>query len=386
MIILSDKISSVGYPTEKQIVQPRAIVNKNNVQGVDTVSFSGSEQNNTKKDKNKNKLIAYLAGGLALAAGIVILAVKLKKGKAPSVGTGKDIVETLEGNSKGSGLGDNIESEIEKELGKLINEYIDVTNPKNPEIVREAFRSLNKNAKKLDISWKDYNKYFDCTTPENKDFVINEGITLIANNIEQIRKSFKNPEQANELLRTLNAENKEFLPLFIAKADNSGTDKLEDLVNALKVTTTKNKKIMSDIMAEPEKYKIHNLSDITAYANEIKPENSEFVFKEVFPLIDAHNADLNITTGYTMAKILGHITPETKDVIKVIADNSTKYKFDDLDLGEFIKAITPQNKENIQIVIDNAEKLDLAGCFDCSDYADILNLGKEGILKKVKDS
>lgn len=386
MIFLNDKISSVGYPTGKQIIQPRAIVNKNNVQGVDTVSFSGAEQNNTKKDKNKNRLIAYLAGGLALAAGIVILAVKLKKGKAPSAGTDKNIVETLEGAGKGSGTEGNIESEIEKELGKLINEYIDFSKPKDPEIVREAFRSLNKNAEKLDISWKDYNIYFDCITPENKDFVINEGITLIANNIEQIRKSFKNPEQANELLRTLNSENKEFLPLFIAKADNSGTNKLDDLVNALKLTTVKNKKMMSDIMAEPEKYKINKLRDITAYADEIKPENIEFAFKEVFPLIEEQKANLNITTGCTIAKILGHITPETKDVIKVIADNSTKYKFSDTDLGEFIKAITPQNKENIQIVIDNAEKLDLAACWDSSDYADILNLGKEGILKKVKDS
>lgn len=275
MIYLNDKISTINNKGIQQSTnQSKSLVSKNYI-GQDTVSFSGN-QDTPSKTKDKNKLTAYIIAGLALVVGGIILAINLKKGKNPLKQTSENIAEGVRktGKNTSSNISSNsvkdsthkhsnvssttsktpskekaeLEKQIKKrnveiqqakkELQKLIDDLIDKIHPKDEKTAREALPQLVNYSKKLGMGVEDFNLYLMYLTPENKDFAIKEGIPLIANNIELIKKVLPDSEYSDipKLLKHLNAKNKnEFKPLLENHKEN-GTESIITLVrNLLKV-------------------------------------------------------------------------------------------------------------------------------------------------------
>lgn len=305
---------------------------------------------------------------------------KLKATEKKETNTLKEEFEQLSQQEK------EFDAKVQEQLNQRIDDFIKLAKPDNDKIAREVFPTLELYAEKLTISPTYHLDYCNQITQKNKDFAINEGIPLIANNMEKIKTAMKDPENSHKLLSELNSDNKDIFLLSLSKLNKAKCSKVNDATSLLKLMTPENKKFALVIIENPEKYKINEIDDITSYINEIKSENRNFALNEIMPLVIKNNDKLKIETGSTMAKVLGHITPKTKDVIKLVSDNAEKLNLNDLELGEFIKAITPQNKDCISLVAQNAEKLELFACFDSSDYAAILNKGKNGILEELNKS
>lgn len=275
-----------------------------------------------------------------------------------------------------------------------VEQAIKIIKPKNEELAKEALPQLFKYSEKLGIPastqeinrFHELDKYINQITPENKDFAINEGIPLIAENMEKFKSALNDPENSHGLLSVLNTENKDFLSVFLNKTDKSKFDKVQDVISALKLTTPENKKFIAGIIEESEKYKINNVKDVISYVNEIKPEKRYFAFNEVMPLIMKYNDKLKIASSNTMTQILGHITPETKDSIKIIAEHSDQLKLDNNSLSVFFPAITSKNMKCIPTIAENADKLGIRDWMYTSDFSELLNKGKEGIIKEANKS
>lgn len=263
MIYLSDKLSTINNKSvEQNANQSKVLVGKNSIEK-DTVSFSGTQETPNKKE-NKKKLTAYTIAGLALAIGGIILAVNFKKGKNPLKNSGENIVEEAQKTNKGTSSNINSTSVVspkhqnsevsshssqssakstapqqneelinaqkekvelekqvkerkaeaekaKKDLEKQLDSLIEKINPKDKKIAKEALPQLIKYSKELGID--DLNTYLVYITPENKDFIIKEGIPLIANNIVLIKKTIPECEYSDipKLLQCINAENRDEL-------------------------------------------------------------------------------------------------------------------------------------------------------------------------------
>src|SRR5574344_2230247 len=82
MIYLKNRIDSVNYPI-KQSFASQPMTSYNNAKGIktDSVSFSADSTKNDKSKRKIGNLVAYIVGGLALAAGIVFTVIKIRNGK-----------------------------------------------------------------------------------------------------------------------------------------------------------------------------------------------------------------------------------------------------------------------------------------------------------------
>lgn len=388
MIYLNDKIANTNNLGMQRVnAQPRAFANKI-ILNSDTVSFSATPSNET-KPQDKNKTMAYILGGLALAAVAAFAVIKIKRGRGSSVNTGKDIKKGIDelGKEVNQGVKNTEktalanapqEDEMTKELvesqkrvrdleneanqvkqeqelaakqqiDEIINDVIKTIKPKDEAIAKEAIPQLITHAKTLGISFDDFNKFLQHITPENKDFVIKEGIPLIAENMEKIKVVAKDSEKAHELLKHVAAENQD---IFTHVVDNAET------------------------------FKVKSIGDVVDYLKRVKPENREFVFNEVMPLIIEHNEKLKLESAYQISAVLGHITKDTKDVIETIAKNSDKLDLDGLSTSYLISGVTPENKNCISVLADNAKKFELDSFFD-DDFKKLLDKGKDGILEEA---
>ncbi|MDD3149213.1 MAG: hypothetical protein PHV68_00105 [Candidatus Gastranaerophilales bacterium] len=100
------------------------------------------------------------------------------------------------------------------------------------------------------------------------------------------------------------------------------------------------------------------------------------------PLLAKYKNELKIENASQIASILGHITPETKDAIEIVAKNADKLKIDDID--DFILAITPENKNCIELVADNAEKLEIRDFLSEYEHKKLLDKGMAQIKKMLE--
>lgn len=289
----------------------------------------------------------------------------------------------------------NLETELEKLKAEIkqsdIDHVIKAIQPENEQVAREVLPKLFEHSDKLGIverdkdfvaHYKALENYLRQITPKNKNFAIMDGIPLLARNMEEIKATVKDPENAHELLGVLSGENYCYLDTLLNLLTKSKTDKVKDIVSVLQKSTRDNGDIIFYLKQKPETYKITKIADVDGYLSGIKPENIDFAFKEVMPLVLEHNDRLKLNSAITLATVLGHITPETKDVIKLVADNAKKLQLDDLSLSYLLSAITPQNKAAIAALANNAKKFELVG-FWPDDYKELLDLGQEGIIKRV---
>lgn len=314
MINLNNKIANINNLGVQQFIsQPKSLAAKNNAIETDSVSFSG--ESSSKKPK-KNNLMAYVIGGLALAGGIVFAVIKLRKGKAPSADTAKDLEKGIKdlgqkssgssaatshagssssssyssshsfGSNSSSASGstsqnkveftpeqgakakelDNTTHEIENlkqqkvemeakltetkqsnaETEKQFDEIIIKLNPKDPKIAKEALPTLIANYKKLGIEVTDFNTYLNYITPQNKDFAINEGIQLLAENIDSIKKLTDEASDIPKLLKCLNDGNKDAFKPLLENADKMRVNSIITLGQKLLSITPETKNTFLD--------------------------------------------------------------------------------------------------------------------------------------------
>jgi hypothetical protein len=365
VIYLNDKISNNVYPNSL-IVNSKPTNNTSYLSNSDYVTFSGDSAKD-KKTQDKNKLIAYILGGAAIVAGIII-AVKMKHGKTPSGESGKGIIEGAKDSSKKSSgnisengaknlkhsgsssnpsgtsvqnderlsnldkekealqnrvndLGKQVKSQeaVREEEAKLIDRMIEIFQPKDKETAREVLPFLNKHHEKLGIELKDYNKYLDNITPKNKDFIINEGIPLITGNIEQIKQVVKDPENLHRLFSSLNSENKD----------------------AFKVLLDKSKVL-----------KIKNTFTLSEMLENINAQNISLISNEVIPAIEKNPNDFKWLDDFLLGDFIKGFNKNNKDeLLKDIIPNvvkrfdKSKIKYDGTDVLNALKVINPDNKK-----------------------------------------
>lgn len=266
MIYLSDKLSIInnkGVPQNANL--NKSLISKNYV-GQDTISFSGTQETHNKKEY-KNKLTTYIIAGLVIVGG-VILALKFKKGKKSS----DNIVENIPSKEphpqhKGASLNSSqatvqstskekvgLEKQIEqldveiqqakKELQKFIDDLIAKIKPNDKETAKAALPQLINHSKELGIGIEDFNSYLMYLTTENKDFAIKEGIPLIANNIELIKKAIPNSEYSDipKLLKCINSKNKDELKSLLENPKENGIESIITLGRKLLSISSRNNK------------------------------------------------------------------------------------------------------------------------------------------------
>ncbi len=272
--------------------QNRFILPNKNIENNSSTQNNISPQN-TPLPKSKNKtLIFSLVGGITLIAGLILIAIKLKRGKTlPKI---NEIEKDIKNASQE--IGDKIPKSVSHEelnasKNELIEQIIQLAQPKNEAIAREILPSLIDKSKLLGIGAEDFKKYLEVITPENKDFVIKEGINLLADNMEKIKPTFKNPKKAYTILEVLNAENKEILPY---------------------------------LLENKETLKIQTWVDLVTYLEELNSKNKDFAFNEVLPFITQHQDTLKLERGFEMAPIMGKITEKTKHIIEIIVNYMKK--------------------------------------------------------------
>ena len=206
MIYLEEKIPNIKNPDiQKYNTKPKLLINKNQVE-TDSVSFSASQKIQNKTE-DKNKLIAYTMGALALAAGIIFAVVKFKKGKTPSSDIGNNIkkgVENLSKNdtdstrisSKSDYFGMKRTAEEQKIRDEKVNlfkqQFRKATEESSLEDLKKAITSkipdsinFDKPSEMLKQLFKDSTKYYD------EDLLINLYILT-----KKLQPRIKDPKEA----------------------------------------------------------------------------------------------------------------------------------------------------------------------------------------------
>lgn len=480
MIYLDNNIGNINLGHKQQNASQYLLPKKSAIK--DTVYFSS--KTDKKNNKDKNKLIACIAGGAVVIAVAIFAIMKYRQGKAPAKSL-SDIKETVHSlhnniesgnivqtkehssspisctsdhtinttsptsssfsaqsssassneaelaqissdlNAKDSEINSltsqkkaleqqviqheqivaettNLVSQLEAAKDDLItlktDNFIKMMAPNDQAMARAAFPKLEEYSERLGIisddkdtlaNFKALNAYIEQITPENINFVLNEGIQTIAENTGLLRSVLKDPENAHNLLSVLNTYNKNYLRSVLSclptKESKNNFDLINDLCNTLKLIVPEKQSIVDTILQDPKKYKINKMKDILSYLQEIKPENANFAFNQAFPLIQQNNGKLKLDSGGDIATILGNITPETKDAIQIVADNADKLQLDGLSLSYLISAITPENKKYITVLANNAKKIEIGGFISSDEFKKLLDSGEEGILKQAKE-
>lgn len=294
MIYLNNKISTTNNKSVQQNTNQRKfLVSKNSIEQ-DTISFSGIQETPNKKE-DKNKITAYIIAGIAIIVGGIILALNLKKGKNPLKNSGENIAEGAQKANKGTSSNINssegsskrqysavsspssqpsvkstapkqneelinaqkekaeLEKQIKeqqagaeqskKDLEKRLDGFIEKINPNDKKIAKEALPQLINHSEKLGIGIEDFNPYLNYITLENKDFAITEGIPLIANNIELIKKVIPESEYSDipKLLKYLNAKNNNEFKSLLEKPKENGIESMITLGRKLLRVSQENK-------------------------------------------------------------------------------------------------------------------------------------------------
>ena len=137
-----------------------------------------------------------------------------------------------------------------KQLTKQTQNLIKKLQPQNKELAQDMFPLFITHAEKLGIVEQDFNKLLTGINEQNKDFMIAEGLSTISGKMENL---------------------KEFI-----------TSPTEDLVTLFETLTKKNKHIFERVTKTPKDFKIE---DIAMYLTDLKTENSEYMFDELFPIL-----------------------------------------------------------------------------------------------------
>lgn len=175
-----------------------------------------------------------------------------------------------------------------KQLTKQTQKLIKRLQPQNKELAQEVFPLFITHSEKLGIGEQDYNTLLTGINEQNKNFMVSEGISLILDKMEKL---------------------KEFIP--------SST---EDLVTLLETLTKKNKYIFEKVTETPKEFKVADVDDIAMYLTDLKPENSDYMFDELFPMLKRYEDPLKLRYASQYVKLLNKFNKNTQNVVQTVAE------------------------------------------------------------------
>jgi len=363
----------------------------------DTVSLSSvkTEDNNKKK---KNNLIAYIAGGAVLLAGIAILIAKAKKGKAgsnvvqnaeeavssnPSKGTQTDELTQLNKklagqkaesadierrlaesrNNPGNGSVSKPESEYKETTSHVETPKAETVKPAT--IEEQADRAYTMYAHKLAIDLK----------LENKEELIREALPdLVALK--------RNDDALKAVLEHVIPQNKDFVVKTAVPAilrNSEALDLGKAMEEALKSVSPDTVDCFDRLAANAKRFEIKSQVDSINILKSLTKENKDFAIDELFPYLAENMDKYKIRQSGIMGQFLEVVTPQNKDFIlnealPTLLKNSEALDIDITDALRIAKHLNQNNLKNIQTIAENIEKLDLN---DANGFLDIDKFTKQ---------
>jgi len=367
MIYLSgnNSVSNNNYSGGQQFIsQPKAVINKNNPMETDSVSFSS----NTEKPKDKNKLMTYILGGLAVVVGGIILAVNLKKGKKVSSDIGKDIKKGVEdlgkkdtnltgkskktsGHSNSSARSETSSSDTGNINGSTIQQKTATIAQQKENIAQQEgqIAELEKKSTELDKQIKkiDDESLPVTTSPPSAKPLANEEI------IEPLQG--KSADEMLENAFDMYAEELSKTPRLKAKKEL-----IREILPDLQGFFKSNSGIINGINNEREILEVFT------------HDNKDFLLKQVLPHFAGNLDKYGISNSFDLASLLKIVTPKNKDfmfneVLPTILNHSQKLDISGSEIAELAEEITPSNLKNIKIIADNLDNFDIKDSMDCLD-------------------
>lgn len=303
-------------------------LNKNiNFTGKDKIhstKFDSPEVNSDIQQQNsKKKYAGFTIGGCGIGAAIMGLIAKFKK---PS------------SNLKGS--------------IKVVEKLIKTLKPENAALARNVYPVLLENAEILRIKPENFNSIMESITESNRDFMLQDGIKLLASKMEKLKDCITSPQ--------------------------------DDITNITKYLNQQNKKIFDTVTEDVEKFKITDSDDIVLYLRKLNPDNYDYMFNTIMPELSKYETPfkLNIADRYT--DILNHITPETEDMISRIAETYTPETKSINRFGILINT-TANNKDCVIPLINNASKLEY-NSRDIIKTLQSVNNSKASVIDAIADN
>lgn len=210
-----------------------------------------------------------------------------------------------------------------KQLTKQTQKLIKKLQPQNKELAQEIFPLFITHSEKLDIGEQDFNKLLAGINEQNKDFMISEGISLIAGKMGKIKK------------------------IVHPSAD--------DLVTLEETLTKKNKHIFEKVTQTPEEFKVADVDDIAMYLTDLKPENSDYMFDELLPILKEHEEPLKLHYASQYVKLLNKFNKSTQNVIQTVANADMGSK--NINRYNILINVNDENYTCVTPIIQNSNKL-----------------------------
>lgn len=416
MIYLDDKFMNTNYFVSPQLANPAmslSNINKSNEMATDTVSFSGK----TKESQNdKNKLIAWLLGGTALAAGIALLILKIRKGKATPIGdierTATEIINPpssspLPSRRNNGGGSINHPVPIEPSSPSSGSVSLDARITRHNEHIaglqtQEA--QLQKRSQQLDEEIAGLGIKRDSQPPAKKvspppnvseeatlnhaydmyseklatDFKLKEKQSLIREAMPDLMPLLNDTTAMKEVLELLTKGNKEFITKQAIPAILRNSEKLDlgkVVGSTLKAVTPETVDCLDRLAANVERFKIKSQGDSINLLQALTKENKEFAFKELLPYLADNAEKYKISRGGHMAKYLEFITPGNREfmlnqAIPTVLRNFEKLDIEVNDIPQIAKHLNKGNLTKLQTIADNI------GRYDIKDSDGFLDLDK----------
>ena len=207
-----------------------------------------------------------------------------------------------------------------KNITKSTKQLIKQLKPQDEELANKFYPVLIKNSEKLQIKSEDFNNIIKAVSEDNREFMVSEGIDIVADNAEKIK--------------------------------NITGNSTSDLFNIISAINKNNKKVFISISDNIERLKIADAEDFQTLLTEINPKKHYYMFSQLLPKIIPYETSIGINNPERYAKILNHIVPETESIIPEIA----KFKTSDnrkIDKFGIIIATTKDNKETLTIDLAN---------------------------------
>lgn len=365
----------------------------------DSVSFSSADTNNKKK---KNNLIAYIAGGVALLAGIIIL-IKARKEKIIS-NTIKNAEETLK-TAPASPIQTNELTQLNKKLAEQQVETTEIekklATPKNntsnegtskpeskdkeiqPPVMPQKKTSQSQSTTKPTATVKPatveeqadkaYAQYAHKLATELK---LEGKEALIREALPDLMTLKNNDDALKEILGYITSKNRNFITKTAVPAILRNSDAL-DLGKAmgitLKIVSPDTVDCLDRLAVNAKKFKIKSQVDSTNLLRALTKENKDFAFNDLFPYLAENMEKYRLRQSGMMGKFLEVITPQNKDFVlnealPILLKNSNALNIDIIDALKITKHLNKNNLKKVQSIADNIENLKLK---DSDGFLDI---------------
>ena len=369
----------------------------------------GEDHNGYLRKKKKN-LFAYVAGGVALLVGIVVL-IKTKKGKASSStikNTGETISSSTSKGTQTEGLAEFNKklaehqaetAEIEKKLAASRNNTSSgniskpeskhetppshVVTPKaqQPQSISKPATEAVKPATIDEQANKAYNQYANKLATELK---MREKEALIREVLPDLMVLKSNEDVLKAVLEHITPQNKDFVVKTAVPSilRNSETlDLKKAMGETLKVISPDTVDCLDKLAIIARKSKNWSQGHSTNILGVLTKENKDFAMDELFPYLAENMDKYKIKHNGVMAKFLEVATPQNKDFVlnealPTLLKNSDALNIDIIDALKITKHLNKNNLKNVQNIANNIEKLNLKdtdGFLDVDKFVAKLN-------------